>query len=548
MDARVKPAHDEVLRRFRARLLGRRDGARRLDVGDLAVGIAEHLLEDLLGMLAEQRRALHVGDRVRHLYGIADGEVPAAHRMVDLDHGAGRAQRRLFGEFLHRQDRSHRNVERVADLHDLKLGLGLGPLLDGVEDVLEARQPRRRRGVVGIGLPFGLADEVADLLPHRRLGDEVDVGVGIVLPAFAFENPARLAAARIVAGARHGGAERNALAVLAVFLERPVLEALLVAQLDAGEIEHAVLHGGEHALAAAGAVALIERCDDAEREVQPGAGIADLRPRHQRRALAEAGGGGGAAGALGDVLVDLAVLVGSGSEALDRGDDHARVELMNALEREAHAVEGAGREILHQHVAALDQARDDLRAPRVLGADRDRALVAIEHGEGQAVDIRDVAQLAAGDVADPRTLDLDHVGAHVAEQLGAGGPRLHVGEIEHAYAVERLAGLPPRQGAGLRQPIGAGLARPVAGSLLRRLSRRGPGARPQRHDLLGGGAAAGLARRGSPGSGGPGRSLSFLSLPGRCHGSFLYRFARARLASIAFTACSAISCGPRFAD
>ena len=127
------------------------------------------------------------------------------------------------------------------------------------EDVLEPRQPRRRLGVVRIGLPFRLADQVADRLPHRRLGDEIDVGVGIGLPALALEDPAGLAAAGIVAGARHRLAERDALAILAVFGERPVLEALLVAQLDAGEVEHAVLHGAQHALAAAGAHALVER-------------------------------------------------------------------------------------------------------------------------------------------------------------------------------------------------------------------------------------------------------------------------------------------------
>ena len=139
------------------------------------------------------------------------------------------------------------------------------------EDLLEPRQPRRRRGVVRIGLPFRLADQVADRAPHRRLGDEIDVGVGIGLPALALEDPARLAAAGIVAGARHRVAERNAFAVLAVFGQRAVREPLLVAQLDAREIEHAVLHGAEHLLAAAGAVALIERGDNAEREMQAGA-------------------------------------------------------------------------------------------------------------------------------------------------------------------------------------------------------------------------------------------------------------------------------------
>src|SRR5580692_4248695 len=102
-----------------------------------------------------------------------------------------------------------------------------------------------------MGLPAGLADDVADLLPYRRLGDEIDVGVGIGLPALALEDAAGLAAAGIVAGARHGIAERNAFAELAVFLQRPVGEALLVAQLDARKVEHAVLHRGRNALALA---------------------------------------------------------------------------------------------------------------------------------------------------------------------------------------------------------------------------------------------------------------------------------------------------------
>ena len=86
-------------------------------------------------------------------------------------------------------------------------------------------------------------------------------------------------------------------------------QALLVPQLDPAEVEHAVLHRREHALAAAGLLALEQRGDDAEREVQPGAGVADLGAGHERRAVVEAGGRGAAAGALRDVLVDLAVLV-----------------------------------------------------------------------------------------------------------------------------------------------------------------------------------------------------------------------------------------------
>src|SRR6516225_3599847 len=400
------------------------------------------------------RAFLRRRDGARRLDGVADGKILAARGVIDLDHGAGLAQRRLLGDLLHRQDRADRDVDRVADVHDLELGLGHGPLLDRIEDMTQPRQPRWRRGVVGIGLPFRLADEVADRAPYGRLGDEIDVGVGIVLPALAFEDPAGLAAAGIVAGARHRFSERNAFAVLAVFGQRSVPQTLLVAQLDAREIEHAVLHGAEHALPAPGADALIERADDAEGEVQTGAAVADLRPSDERRAVAESSGGGGAARALGDVLVDLAILVGAGAEALDRGHDHARIGLVDVLPGQPHAVERAGREILHQHVAVLDQPIKDFLALGMLGVDGDRALVAVEHGEIEAVGAFDVAQLAAGDVTHAGPFDLDHVGAHIGEQLRAGRARLHVGEIENAHAVERLAGLAPGLGAGTRQTVG----------------------------------------------------------------------------------------------
>src|SRR3546814_15381137 len=64
---------------------------------DLLLAVAEDIAQDLLGVLAEQRRALHVGRRVRQLDRVADGQVLAALRMVDLDDGAGRAQARQIG-------------------------------------------------------------------------------------------------------------------------------------------------------------------------------------------------------------------------------------------------------------------------------------------------------------------------------------------------------------------------------------------------------------------------------------------------------------------
>src|SRR5262245_53380119 len=172
--------------------------------------------------------------------------------MIDLDYGAGSTQRLVFGDLLHRQDWAAGDVVLVEDFHRLELGLRHRPLLDAGENLVQPRQAGRRLGVVRIGLPGRLADHVADLLPHRRLGDEVDVGVGIGLPALALENAARLTAAGVVAGARYGVAERNAFTELAVLLQRTMVEPLLVAQFDAREVEDAVLHGGGDALALAG--------------------------------------------------------------------------------------------------------------------------------------------------------------------------------------------------------------------------------------------------------------------------------------------------------
>src|SRR4051812_16688709 len=377
--------------------------------------------------------------------------------MIDLDHRSGLAQGLILGDLLHRQDRTNRNVDRIADFHDLELALGHGPLLDAVEDGPELRQARHRRRVFRIGLPGRLADYIADRAPHRSLGDEVDVGVGIALPPLALDDPAGLAAAGIVAGARRRIAEWNALAVLAVLGERPVSEALLVAELDAREIENAVLHGAEHALAPAGAVALIERRDDAEREMQAGSGIADLRAGDERWAVEEPGGRGRATGALRDVLVHLAFFVRTGAEAFHRGHDHARVDLVDVLPGQPHAVERAGRKILDQHVALLDQPFEDFLALGVLGIDRDRPLVVVQHGEIERVRAFDVAQLGARDVADAGTLDLDTVGPEPGQQLRAGRAGLDVGEIEDLNAVERLAGLTVGLRRRLRQPIRSSL-------------------------------------------------------------------------------------------
>src|SRR6185437_1949693 len=127
----------------------------------------------------------------------------ATLRMVHLDDGAGRAQRLVLRQLLHGQDRPAWDVVFVQDLHGLKFAFRYRPLLDARENLVEARQARRRLGIVGVRLPARLTNHVADRLPDGSLRDEVDIGVGIGLPAFAFEDTARLATTGVVARTRH---------------------------------------------------------------------------------------------------------------------------------------------------------------------------------------------------------------------------------------------------------------------------------------------------------------------------------------------------------
>ena len=112
---------------------------------------------------------------------------------------------------------------------------------------------------------------------------------------------------------------------------------------------------------------------------------------------------------------------------------------MHALPGQAHAVERAGRKILNQHIAVLHQTFEDLHSFFIFGIDGDRALVAVQHREIETVRTRNIAELSAGDVTHARPFDLDDVGAHIGEQLRAGRSRLHMGEIENAHAIKRLA-------------------------------------------------------------------------------------------------------------
>ena len=289
--------------------------------------------------------------------------------------------------------------------------------------------------VVGVANPVFLANHFAHRRPHRRLGDEINIGVRVGFPALALQDGAGLTAARCIAGTRDRIAKRR-IGVLRVFVHGAgAFQALLVAQLHAAEVEHRVLHGGQHFLPASAAVALKQRGHNAQSQVQAGARVANLRAGYQGGAVVKAGGRGCTACALRHVFIDLAVFVFARAEALHGGHDHAGIEFLDALPGEAHAVQRARCKVFHQHVAGLDQPVQYFFALGVFGIDRDRALVVVQHGEVQAVHAGNVAQLATGGVAFTGFFHLDHVSAKPGQQLRAGRPGLDVGEVKNANAV-----------------------------------------------------------------------------------------------------------------
>src|SRR5437879_11104029 len=81
-------------------------GSQRPDFGLAQAELHQHLLR----VLTEERGAPDLRDAVGHLDRIAHRQVLAACGMIDLDDGAGGAQRGLRGQLFHGQNRAARNI------------------------------------------------------------------------------------------------------------------------------------------------------------------------------------------------------------------------------------------------------------------------------------------------------------------------------------------------------------------------------------------------------------------------------------------------------
>ena len=141
------------------------------------------------------------------------------------------------------------------------------------------------------------------------------------------------------------------------------------------------------------------------------------------------------------------------AEARDAGIDQARIDRGQRRVIDAEPLGDAGAVILDQDVGGLDQAVEHLACRLALQIEREAALVAVQVEEAEAVIALELeAHGAAGLVAAVGRLDLDHVGAHVAQQHGAERPGHHLADVEHPHAGERQ--VDPDRGAVLSDQSG----------------------------------------------------------------------------------------------
>src|SRR5688500_16869768 len=112
--------------------------------------------------------------------------------------------------------------------------------------------------------------------------------------------------------------------------------------------------------------------------------------------------------------------VGAGkTKTLDRGIDQTGIDLLDGLPWKTEPIEHPWSKIFGQHVSGFEQLGKNLFALWGFQVEGYTALVAVQHGEIQAVNVRDIPQLATRDIAAASRLDLDDVSAEKTQNLGA---------------------------------------------------------------------------------------------------------------------------------
>ena len=180
-------------------------------------------------------------------------------------------------------------------------------------------------------------------------------------------------------------------------------------------------------------VAGVQREHDGERSTDPGHPVGQPEGRQRGRPVLLAGLVGEAAHGLGQRAERAAL--GVGAELAEAG--HAQhhqpgVDLEQLPRPDTPALHHPWPEVLDDHIRGLGQAPQDLLSAGLAEVQRHRPLVAGDDLPPQAVPVLVVA-VGAGGVA-AGVLDLDHVGAVVAQQHGGDRGGVHRAQVQHPDA------------------------------------------------------------------------------------------------------------------
>ncbi|GJE59985.1 hypothetical protein MPOCJGCO_2094 [Methylobacterium trifolii] len=299
-----------------------------------------------------------------------------------------------------------------------------GPVLpraageDRLQDGLEFLAPRRALGGAGepaVGAQVLPVQRRAEQAPEPVVGDaDVDPAVG--------------------GGERLVGADRG-MRVAAPL--RAGAGGEVHAGVEGQQGGHGVEHGHVDAAALPRALALPQGRQHALRRVEPGHEVGDRGADLRRRPVRVAGDVHDAGFALEDQVVARPVRVRSGqAEARDAAIDQAGIVLPQPLEAEAEPVHRPGPEVLDHHVGGGGQPQDQVPAGRRLEVDGAALLVPVDRQEVGALAAEEGRPVGARLVAPSRLLDLDHVGAEIAELHRREGAGDHPAEVEDSHACQ----------------------------------------------------------------------------------------------------------------
>ena len=126
------------------------------------------------------------------------------------------------------------------------------------------------------------------------------------------------------------------------------------------------------------------------------------------------------------------------AEAGDRQVDDPRIDRRDVIVADAESLDHAGAEVLHEDIGCPGDLQQQVAAAGLLEVDGNRALVAVDVEERRRQAAAPVAE-RAGMVAPARRLDLDHVGALVAQDRGRPRPRQHRAQVDDPNTLIRSA-------------------------------------------------------------------------------------------------------------